>query len=205
MDIIVFLGPSLPLAQARRILEADYRPPVSQGELYRAAQQGPRAIGVVDGVFHHVPAVWHKEILWALSRGIRVLGSSSMGALRAAEMDRYGMEGVGEVYRLYRSGALEDDDEVALLHAPAEFGYRPLSEPMVNLRASLAGRPDEIARLKALPYPERTLPEGVARVDVKAEDARALLRRLAELREQGWPAIKPIEFEETIFWREGLA
>jgi hypothetical protein len=33
---------------------------------------------------------------------------------------------------------LEDDDEVAVLHGPEELGYPPLTEAMVNIRATLA-------------------------------------------------------------------
>jgi hypothetical protein len=81
--------------------------------------------------------VWHKEILWAMSQGIHVFGGASMGALRAAELAAFGMEGVGSIFESFRSGELEDDDEVAVAHGQAEDGYRVLSEPMVNIRATL--------------------------------------------------------------------
>jgi hypothetical protein len=83
----------------------------------------PQAIGIIDGYFHRVPAVWHKEILWAMSEGIHVFGSASMGALRASELHRYGMIGVGRVFETYRDGRLEDDDEVVVMHSPESFGY----------------------------------------------------------------------------------
>ena len=83
MTCIVFLGPSLPLHEARRILPATYRPPAAQGDVYRAALERPWGIGIVDGYFERVPAVWHKEILWALQQGIHVFGAASIGALRA--------------------------------------------------------------------------------------------------------------------------
>ena len=133
----VFLGPSLPLAEARRILDAVYLPPVSMGDVYRLMARGPRVIAIIDGLFERTPAVWHKEILFALSRGVRVLGASSMGALRAAELAAFGMEGVGEIFEAFHRGELEDDDEVAVAHAPAADGYRSLSDAMVNLRAGL--------------------------------------------------------------------
>ena len=42
-----------------------------------------------------------------------------MGALRAAELHPYGIEGVGAHYfEAYRGGEYEDDDEVAVSHAP---------------------------------------------------------------------------------------
>ena len=91
-----------------------------QGELYVAAHAKPAAIGMVDGYFDGVPAVWHKEVLWALQAGIAVFGASSMGALRAAELHSFGMRGIGRIFEDYRDGRLTDDDEVALLHGPAE-------------------------------------------------------------------------------------
>jgi hypothetical protein len=48
------------------------------------------------------------------------------------------MIGVGAIFRDYRAGRLERDDEVAVLHAPAEEGYRLLSEALVDMRATLA-------------------------------------------------------------------
>jgi len=167
MRICVFLGPTLPVEEARRELDAVYLPPVSQGDVYLAARDRPEAIGIVDGYFERVPAVWHKEVLWALSRGIHVLGSASMGALRAAELTAFGMEGVGEVFAAFHRGELEDDDEVAVVHAPAEAGYRTFSEAMVNIRFTLRAAADAgvvapaaheaLVRIaKALFYPERT-------------------------------------------------
>ncbi|NJO36122.1 MAG: hypothetical protein HC869_26785, partial [Rhodospirillales bacterium] len=112
-------------------------PPAACGDVAKAVRGGAEAVGLIDGLFETAPAVWHKELLWALSKGATLLGSSSMGALRAAEMWPFGMKGVGVVYRLYRSGAIIDDDEVALLHGPPEAGCVPLSEAMVNIRATL--------------------------------------------------------------------
>jgi hypothetical protein len=112
--------------------------PVTQGDVYRVARTHPRAIGIIDGYFDGVPSVWHKEILWAMTHGIHVFGSASMGALRAAELHKFGMRGVGRIFEDYRDGRLEDDDEVAVLHGPSETGFVPISEPMVNIRATLA-------------------------------------------------------------------
>jgi hypothetical protein len=145
----------------------EWRPPIRQGEVYRAALTGPVVIGIVDGYFEVVPTVWHKEILWAMAQGIHVFGAASIGALRAAELDCFGMRGIGQIYEAFRDGVLEDDDEVAVLHGPEELGYPPLTEAMVNIRATfaeamrsgvltpaLAVRLTEIA--KALFYKKRT-------------------------------------------------
>ncbi|MFU8840908.1 MAG: TfuA-like protein [Nitriliruptoraceae bacterium] len=138
MTAYVFLGPTLPVEQAREVLDAVYLPPVAQGDVYRATLHEPSLIAIIDGYFERVPAVWHKEILWALDQGIPVLGAASMGALRAAELDTFGMEGIGRVYTAFRDEVLEDDDEVAVVHAPAEDGYRAMSEAMVNIRRTIA-------------------------------------------------------------------
>ncbi|PKL56052.1 MAG: TfuA-related McrA-glycine thioamidation protein [Methanomicrobiales archaeon HGW-Methanomicrobiales-6] len=134
-EIVVFLGPSCDHAAAREILDADYRPPAKRGDIARAAEGGARIIGLIDGVFFQDCAVAHREILAALRAGVRVVGASSMGALRAAELDGLGMEGVGEIYRAYREGRFVADDEVALLFDPETFV--PLSEPLVNIRATI--------------------------------------------------------------------
>ncbi len=138
MSTCVFVGPTLRREEVAAICAADCLPPAAQGDVYRAARRGARSIGIIDGYFSGAPSVWHKEILWALSQGIRVFGSASMGALRAAELHRFGMRGVGHIFEAFRDGTLEDDDEVAVVHGPAELGYIAMSEPMVNIRATLA-------------------------------------------------------------------
>jgi hypothetical protein len=140
MTLVVFLGPSLPLADARRVLDrAVYLPPVRQGDLASAVgTYAPTAVGIIDGEFGQSLSVWHKEVLFALSCGVHVFGASSMGALRAAETAEFGTVGVGRIYAQYADGTLTDDDEVALAHGTADSGYRPLSVPMVNIRAALA-------------------------------------------------------------------
>ncbi|MDZ4719100.1 MAG: TfuA-like protein [Roseiflexaceae bacterium] len=136
-QVVIFTGPTLAPADGLRVLMADYLPPAAQGDIYRTTLRRPLMIGLIDGYFEHVPAVWHKEILWAMRQGIHVFGSSSMGALRAAELAAFGMEGIGTIYAAYRDGTLDDDDEVAVIHGPAENGFRQLSVAMVNIRATL--------------------------------------------------------------------
>ncbi|AWB08499.1 tfuA protein (plasmid) [Azospirillum humicireducens] len=164
--VYVFLGPTLPREDAARELDATYLPPVAQGDVLRLCAEKPAAIGIIDGFFESVPSVWHKEILYAIHAGIPVFGASSMGALRAAELYPFGMIGVGAIFEAFRDGRLEDDDEVAVIHGPAELGYTALSEAMVNIRRTLSDavtdrvlttgtalRLESIA--KELPYRER--------------------------------------------------
>ena len=135
--VILFVGSTLPAAEAAEVLDATALGPAAHGDLLAAARSAPAAIGLIDGYFERVPAVWHKEILWAMSRGVRVYGAASMGALRAAELAPFGMIGVGKIFEAFRAGVLEADDEVAVRHASAEEGYRPTSEALVDMRATL--------------------------------------------------------------------
>lgn len=168
MTVYVFIGPTLRPSELQG-WDVVCLPPAAQGDVHRAARQRPRAIGIVDGYFSGAPSVWHKEILWALSEGIPVLGSASMGALRAAELHRFGMRGIGRIFEWYRDGVIEDDDEVAVVHGPAELAYLPVSEPMVNIRSTLAraeaegvlsadGRLKLETFAKSLFFPQRSWP-----------------------------------------------
>ena len=231
MTPVVFVGPTLSPDAVVDHLDATILPPVRQGDVYRVAQQNPPAIGIIDGYFEGVPSVWHKEILWAIEQEIPVFGSASMGALRAAELADFGMIGVGRIFEDYYNGVLQDDDEVAVLHSPAELGFQPLSEPMVSIRATVAQAqasgllpPETAAEIlhaaKAMQYRQRMWAEiipfvkdlpGVAefndwlpagRIDAKAEDARAMLTRMADhLSTPPLPLPKPTRTEPTLMWK----
>jgi hypothetical protein len=176
MTALVFAGPTLAGEETALAPTITMLPPAGQGDIHRAVEKfRPRSIGLADGYFEGVPSVWHKEILWAMAEGVAVYGSASMGALRAAELEAFGMVGVGAIFEAYRDGVLEADDEVALLHGPAEAGYVALTEPLVNVRASCAAAAKAgllarlegdaiVAQAKALFYKERTWPEILARL-----------------------------------------
>jgi hypothetical protein len=177
--IIVFLGPSLDQATAEKILHADYHPPARRGDLLAAAEKGATIIALIDGVFHQESAVAHREILTAIKKGVRVIGASSMGALRAAEMDTLGMVGIGEIYRMYKSGELESDDEVALVFDPSSG--LALSEPLINIRftlkravragvITLAEHDLLLASARSLFYPKRTYRAVVTSAGVAIDD-----------------------------------
>ena len=135
---VVFVGPTLAGPRLRRGRGGvDVRGPAAQGDVAEAVLQGAAVIGLVDGFFEQSAAVWHKEILYALAEGVQVFGAASMGALRAAECAAFGMVGVGEVFDGYASGKIVDDDAVAQLHGPEELDYMPLSEPLVNIEATI--------------------------------------------------------------------
>jgi hypothetical protein len=143
MRVCLFIGPSLAGMDVAQLCiaikgEVVILPPVQQGDLLRVAELEPACVAIVDGAFFQVPSVTHKEILFTLERGVPVLGAASLGALRAAELDVFGMQGVGAIYGMYRSGAIDGDDEVAVLHGTADEGYVAFTEPLVSIRHNVA-------------------------------------------------------------------
>ena len=208
MTAVVFAGPSIYGLAKHTLAGIELRPPAACGDILRACRSDVSRIGLVDGVFETSPSVWHKEILFALSRGIRLFGAASMGALRAAECHHFGMEGLGRIFEQYKSGERTADADVAVLHAPAELAYRPLTVALVDAEATIARLStldllgaDEAATLRnaarQLHFKERTwqgmfalarftgsrrdaLSDAVRRhcVDQKALDAEELLLRL---------------------------
>lgn len=178
---LVFAGPSLHGSELPLPDGIALRPPAIARDIARALAERPRAIGLVDGAFGHAPSVLHKELLAALDAGIPVLGAASLGAIRAAELGAFGMEGVGEIHVAYASGALTRDDAVLVAHGPAALGYPPLSVALVEVEAAIAAAPfpaDARARLtraaRRLPY-HRLQWETIAQCLPAAGRAAALL------------------------------
>lgn len=207
-DVVAFLGPSLPAREARRVAPCRVLPPARAGDVLAILPERPRAIALVDGLFDAAPSVWHRELLAALDAGVAVFAGGSIGALRAVELERHGVVGVGRIFRWYRDGAIDDDAEVALLHADAAGGYRAFTVPLVTVRAAAeAARAERVlpppaaravvGAAAALHYSERTWPAVLAAArlggarrarfeawlprapDPKAEDARACIAAAA--------------------------
>jgi hypothetical protein len=132
MSAVVFIGPSIGREEAAAELDAEFLPPVKRGDIAEllARPEPPEAIGIVDGKFLQSMCISPKEVLEAM------FGSSSMGALRAAECEPFGMVGVGKIFDEYVTGRIDADDEVAVVYD--EKSGTALSEPMVNLRFAVA-------------------------------------------------------------------
>jgi hypothetical protein len=189
VGITVFAGPTLyglgDLAPA-----FERRGPARRGDVYRASLSRPRAIVLVDGYFDQTPSVWHKEILAVIAARTPIFGVASLGALRAVELTGFGMRGFGRVFENFLAGALEDDDEVAVVHASADDGYRPLSVAMVDIRATLdaaeaagvigAGAHSTLISIgKRLHFPDRSYPRLLA-------DSAGLITAAELARFEGW-------------------
>jgi hypothetical protein len=153
MKTIVYAGPSISEAEVRQLLTCVHAPPIKRGDLEAAGDY--ELFVILDGEFGQNLSVTPKEILAVLERGKTVIGASSMGALRASELDRSGMIGVGWVYNYFRRSPVRRDADVALVYSPLDS--KPMTVPMVDVeywmeQALTAGliMPKESARLLKL-------------------------------------------------------
>ncbi|MBR5953845.1 MAG: TfuA-related McrA-glycine thioamidation protein [Methanobrevibacter sp.] len=216
VKVIIYAGLSIPFDEAKEILdnsenvEVVYKRPIQRGDLGQALKEHPDIIGIIDGVFHQNSAVGHKEILNAMKSGIQVFGASSMGALRASELDTLGMTGIGYVYGQYASGEVDSDDDVAVMLDSETL--EALSEPLINMKyvftnAAAEGiitddEKDELLSIaKKTFYPKRNYAQTLAQSsldsetkgklidfirtspDIKKEDAKELLKHIKDIAE----------------------
>ncbi|MGW1411754.1 TfuA-like protein [Streptomyces sp. NPDC002403] len=188
MTTHVFAGPTLTADEIVAILpHAKVHPPVRHGDLLGLSAKPEDFVVIIDGLFHQTAPVRHKEILALLHLGVTVVGASSMGALRAAEMYPLGMVGIGRVFEMYRDAIVTADDEVAVAHG-SEVGSRSSCDPLVNIRYGVEAAVNngtltadqgawvvELARSEA--YPARSW--GLILHKLKSHDATAA-QRLAD-------------------------
>ena len=200
-DVVMFVGPTLGEGRRARTLAAKHgvrlRPPVKRRDLStflsKAGRRRPGDVCIVDGVFHDRLAVGHAEIRDLLERGWRVWGLSSMGAIRAREMQSLGMRGFGQVYDRFNAGIDFQDDEVALLHEPTA-PFRPSSEPLVHLRAAL----DHLVTVELVP--RRVAAAVVQSLKGRWFGDRTIAAMLTDLRREG-ASLAPIRNELRAFGR----
>lgn len=210
MKAIIYTGLSVNFNEAKEILNENviYKPPIKRGDIDEALKENPDIIGIIDGVFHQSPAVAHKEILKAMKNGVKVIGSSSMGALRASELDSLGMIGIGYVYEQYRDGKITSDDDVAV--SLDKDTLEAISVPLVNMEYVFRnaekeniiteGEKEELLKIaKEIYYPKRlystvlnkssldnnkkdVLIDFIAKSkDIKKEDGLKLIKYIKEL------------------------
>jgi hypothetical protein len=180
---IIFVGPSLPPRYRRDGESFVWAPPVRRGDLKTCSEYN--VIVILDGEFGQSLSVSPKEIMAAIADGKDVVGASSMGALRASELDGEGMQGIGWVYDWLSRPGVRRDDDVALAYSPLDLSA--FTVPMVNIEYFLrlprtaavvtAGERHRVARqCRRIFYAERTPErvEGVLRNELGAERSRAL-------------------------------
>lgn len=196
-ETVIFLETSLTHREALSILpNATYLPSIKKGDVLKAIKAGYKRIVIIDGNFSWVPSVWHKEILIALDYGLDVYGAASMGALRAAELDSFGMKGYGRIFEMYKNEEIDGDDEVAIAYSKYNNDQ---TIPLINIRLTLERinileKETILDSLRSIFYAERTW-DRIARevseelynliksnyVDAKKEDTKSLLVYLNQL------------------------
>jgi TfuA protein len=135
---IIFLGPSLSREKAKDILEADYRPPAKKGDLLRLADltKDITMVGLVDGFFlQDYPPTPIEVYQLATKKNMLLVGAASLGALRAVELEKFGMIGIGKIFELYKTGKIDADDEVAVTFEEGQHTLQ--SEAMIDIRFNL--------------------------------------------------------------------
>lgn len=135
----IFLGPTLNGKKAMEIFDADYRPPAKKGDLLRLASfedESNHIVGLIDGMFlQDYPPTPIEVYQLAIKKNVIVVGAASLGALRAVELERYGVIGIGTIFDLYKNGKLTADDEVAVTFEETNFTLQ--SEAMIDIRFNL--------------------------------------------------------------------
>ncbi len=137
---IIFIGPSLDIGKAKRIFDADYRPPAKKGDFLRLmnciSDDDRVIVGLVDGLFlQDYPPTPIEVFQLVVKKNMLVLGGASLGALRAVELEKYGMIGIGKIFELYKKNTIAADDEVAVTFDPEKKQLE--SEAMIDIRYNL--------------------------------------------------------------------
>jgi TfuA protein len=141
------------------------RPPATRGDLVALLGESaskaavrPIRVGIIDGTTKG-PCLPPKEVMQALSAGIRMYGAVSDGALRAAECAAYGMTGVGRIYQHAAAELVTRIDEYMMPTSPD-----PTDQSLAAWRIALD--------------------DGVEHLDVSEDDARAFVTLAQQM---PWP------------------
>jgi ribosomal protein S12 methylthiotransferase accessory factor len=184
----VYAGLSAASSDVKTILSAAIvAPPVQRGDIYTDIKQGVNRILILDGRFHQSLSVSPSELMDALRRGIRVYGASSMGALRAVELEAYGMVGCGEIFEHIRDQDAFRDDYLGQVFSEEDPGLQARSVTyvefylnLVELRARRQIGQATFDRLcsfyRDLHYSERDLATLASRIRGCCRNAKPLLR-----------------------------
>jgi len=132
---VVFLGPTMQIEKAKKILDAEYKAPAKKGDFLRLITSNIRIVGLIDGYFLQDYPPTPIEVYNLLrKKGVTIYGSSSLGALRAVELKKFGMIGVGKIFELFLNRVIDSDDEVAVTFTDY-LQYK--SEALIDIRYNL--------------------------------------------------------------------
>jgi len=132
---IVFLGPTMPIEKAKEILDAEYKAPAKKGDFLRLITSNVKIVGLIDGYFLQDYPPTPIEVYNLLrKKSVTLYGSSSLGALRAVELRKFGMIGIGKIFELFLNRVIDSDDEVAVTFTDY-LQYK--SEALIDIRYNL--------------------------------------------------------------------
>ena len=133
---IIFLGPSLNINKAKKIIDADFKPPAKKGDFINLNLLAERRdIVLIDGVFLQEYPPSPIEVFQVINnKNFKVYGAASIGALHAVELEKYGMKGIGKIFGLFKKNIINSDDEIAVTF---DSNYNLLSEAMIDIRYNI--------------------------------------------------------------------
>ncbi len=136
MNILIFAGSTISGQEILQHLDAILLPPPAQGDILTSLDQyRPQAIGIIDTAFPR--SAWVSEAHFALRSGVAVYGAGAQGALRAVELQDYGMKGCGKVFHDFATGEHSDDAAVLCRYTEQNGLFVKTSESLVNVLATL--------------------------------------------------------------------
>lgn len=151
---------------AKHFPEAVMTPPIQRGDIWNDIKDRVQVIAIIDGKFHQNLPVSINEIMDGLRCGIAIYGSSSMGALRAAELRTQGMIGHGKIFEFIRDNPYFRDDYLGQVFEEKRERLQKKSRPYIdfyfNVEAMVSS--SQISRrtgdalntlYRNLPYPNR--------------------------------------------------
>jgi len=106
LDTIVFAGGSLNKKDVETYKLKNqnivFTKPAEQGDFFAVILENYKNVLLFDAYFYQKYPCTTLEILIVMKEGVNVIGSSSVGAMRAIELDNYGMIGSGYVYEYFK-------------------------------------------------------------------------------------------------------
>ena len=133
---IIYLGPSLSINKAKKIIDAEFRPPAKKGDFINLNLLTERRdIVLIDGVFLQEYPPSPIEVFQVINNtNFKVYGAASIGALRAVELEKFGMKGIGKIFGFFKKNIINSDDEIAVTF---DSNYNLLSEAMIDIRYNI--------------------------------------------------------------------
>jgi hypothetical protein len=208
MRVVAFAGPSRPASGRPDPVAVEWRGPAGRDDLDRLPVGPGDQVLLIDGfvVQHYAPSP--TECARLIRRGVTLWGASSIGAIRAVELEPLGMRGYGWVYARIRERTITWDDELVAMLDPRT--HRATTVFLANIRFGLerAQRRGMVSsdlaqmvlqELRAIHFADRSfsfvtsvlsrlgLPAPLRSfllgpdADIKSIDAAALVRRVARV------------------------